>query len=417
MTMVGDWRLSFAAWSWFRVKSRTDLGFRIIRWLPLIVSSALLVGCSWSGDWLAAAGPSYRQVKSAGADPRASGIQVVELTDSVARRLLANQRAILFSETLGSAAQRSPGVGPGDVLEITLWEAPPGLLFGSGSAGPAAGPATASATTLPAQMVSADGAVGLPFLGQLPVAGKTTQEIEAEIVRRLQGKANQPQALVRITLNSTANVTVVGEVTTSARVPLTARGERLLDALAAAGGLRQPLDKMTLQVTRGNQVAAMPLQEVVRDPLQNILLQSGDVIAALYQPLSFTVLGAAGKNEEINFEAQGISLAQALARAGGLLDNRARASGAFVFRLEQAGALEWAVPPRITPDGRVAVIYRVNLRDPATFFAAQSFPIENKDILYVSNASAAELQKFLNLIVSVVYPLVNVGNSVGNLGN
>jgi len=141
------------------------------------------------------------------------------------------------------------------------------------------------------------------------------------------------------------------------------------------------------------------------------------VIAALYQPLSFTVLGAAGKNEEINFEAQGISLAQALARAGGLLDNRARASGAFVFRLEQAGALEWAVPPRITPDGRVAVIYRVNLRDPATFFAAQSFPIENKDILYVSNASAAELQKFLNLIVSVVYPLVNVGNSVGNLGN
>lgn len=38
------------------------------------------------------------------------------------------------------------------------------------------------------------------------------------------------QVLVRVTLNATAKVTVVGEVSNSARVPLTARGERLLDA-------------------------------------------------------------------------------------------------------------------------------------------------------------------------------------------
>jgi len=261
-------------------------------------------------------------------------------------------------------------------------------------------------------MVSSDGTIGLPFIGQVPVAGKTTNQIESEIIERLRGKANQPQALVRLTRNTTADVTVVGEVTNSARVPLTARGERLLDALAATGGLRQPLNKVTLQVTRGNQVHALPLETIVRDPRQNILLQPGDVIAALYQPLSFTVLGATGKNEEINFEAQGISLTQALARAGGLIDSRARASGAFIFRFESPGALDWPVPPVTTPDGKVAVIYRVNLKDPATFFAAQSFPIQNKDVLYVSNATAAELQKFFNLIVAVIYPLVNVGNAV-----
>jgi polysaccharide export outer membrane protein len=33
----------------------------------------------------------------------------------------------------------------------------------------------------------------------------------------------------------------------------------------------------------------------------------------------------------------------------------------------------------------------------------------HKDVIYVSNAPAAELQKFLNIVVSVVYPLVNVG--------
>jgi polysaccharide biosynthesis/export protein len=387
-----------------------------LRQCSALTLAALLSGCAGSGDWLAASGPSYSQVESAGTDPRNSGIQIVDVTDAVARRLLARQRQTLFSEALGAKVRPGVGVGAGDVVEVTVWEAPPGMLFSGGSApSPTAGPATAAATTFPAQMVNPDGTIGLPFVGPLPVAGRTTQQIEAELVRRLQGKANQPQALVRLTQNTTANVTVVGEVEHSARVPLTANGERLLDAVAAAGGLRQPLDKMTLQVTRGGLVAAMPMQSIVRDPHQNIPLQSGDVIAALYQPLSFTALGATGQNQEINFEAQGISLAQALARAGGLLDNRARASGAFLFRFENAHALDWAVPPVTTPDGKVAVIYRVNLRDPATFFAAQSFPVENKDILYVSNSSAAELQKFLNLIVSVVYPIVNVGNAANNL--
>ena len=58
----------------------------------------------------------------------------------------------------------------------------------------------------------------------MPVAGKSPQQVEAEIVRRLNGKANQPQVLVRVTRNATSNVTVVGEVGQSLRMPLTAKG-------------------------------------------------------------------------------------------------------------------------------------------------------------------------------------------------
>lgn len=63
-----------------------------------------------------------------------------------------------------------------------------------------------------------------------------------------------------------------------------------------------------------------------------------------------------------------------------------------------------------TPEGKIPVIYRVNLKDPATFFVAQSFPVQNKDVLYVSNAPAAELQKFLNVVVSAIYPVANIVN-------
>ena len=37
-------------------------------------------------------------------------------------------------------------------------------------------------------------------------------------------------------------------------------------------------------------------------------------MTAFFQPYSFTVLGAAGKNDEIRFEGAGITLSQALGR-------------------------------------------------------------------------------------------------------
>ena len=335
-------------------------------------------------------------------DPRVSGIQVVNVDGAVTKKLVARHKQSLFSESFGDAAQPGYVIGAGDVIEVSVWEAPPAMLFGAAAAtDPSMGPSTTRATAFPEQMVSRDGIINMPFAGHVPVAGLTPQEIEEEIARRLKDIANQPQVLVRVIRNNTANVTVVGEVATSARVPLTARGERLLDALAVAGGVRQPVDKMTLQVTRGNQVQALALDTIIRDPKQNILLQPGDVITALFQPLSFTVLGATGKNEEVNFEAQGITLAQALARAGGLQDARADARSVFIFRFEDKKALDWAKPPMTTPEGKVPVIYQVDLKDPASFFMAQSFPMDNKDVLYVANAPAAEFQKFLNMIASV----------------
>ena len=238
----------------------------------------------------------------------------------------------------------------------------------------------------------------------------TSSLLSDAITSKLKGKANQPQVLVRVLRNATNNVTVVGEVTNSLRMPLTAAGERLLDALAAAGGVRQPVGKMTLQVTRGNVVRALPLDLIITDPLQNIVLLPGDVVTALHQPFSLTVLGATGKNEEINFEAQGITLAQALGRAGGLQDQRASASGVFIFRFENPAAVVPVPGARTTSDGRVPVVYKVDLKDPAMFFVAQDFPMRNKDVLYVSNSPAAELQKFLNIVSSVVVPAVTVRN-------
>jgi polysaccharide export outer membrane protein len=393
----------------------TSLQIKTVRnsslFLAFTILLSMLPGCSTlPRGYLPTAGPdSSTVVEEAQKNPRLAGIQVVDVTDGVARKLLEGRKQKLFSETLAKPAATGFVVGAGDVLEVSIWEAPPATLFGNATSDSRGSLSTSKVNTFPEQMVGSEGSIMIPFAGQIPVVGKTLQQIERTIEKRLAGLANHPQVMIRLLRNATRDVTVVGEVTTNARVPLTPRRERLLDALAAAGGVKQPVSKMTLQITRGNSVNSLPLDTIIRDPKQNIVLQPGDVITAIFQPLSFTLLGATGKNEEINFEAQGISLAQALARGGGLLDARADATGVFVFRFEDPKALEWPTKPVVTtPEGKVPVVYRVDMKDPATFFVAQSFPIRNSDVLYVANASSMELQKFLNIIMSMVYPIINV---------
>ena len=374
-----------------------------------IVGSALLLsGCNsipTSGFLRSDADPKSTQ-------PNLKGIQIVDVTDSVAKQLFAQRATRQFSEALGSVDTRVQMIGNGDGLEVTIWEAPPATLFTPGTVDARGTTSATRATTLPDQMVNSDGFISVPFAGKIKAAGQSLQAVEAEIVKRLTGKANQPEVFVRLTKNVSSNVTVVGEVTNSTRIPLTPGGERLLDALAAAGGVRQPVNKMTIQITRGENVFAMPLDSIIRDPKQNVMLNRGDVVTAMFQPLSFTALGATGKNEEINFETQGISLAQALARTGGLRDERSDPQGVFIFRFESVNALDWPKQPVMsTADGKVAVIYRIDLRDPASFFVAQTFQVNNKDLLYVSNAPIAELQKFLNVVFSVTYPVLNAAQA------
>ena len=359
-------------------------------------------------------GPSAQQIEAPDS-PSASvpNILLVDVNDEVARQLQRSRELPSFANAFGMGTPYEPVLGRGDVLEVSVWEAPPAMLFGAGQGmDPATGSPSGASITFPEQMVNSQGMISLPFTGPVHVAGRCTREIEQDIANRLREKANQPQVMARTIQNNTSNVTVVGDVSTNGPVPLTSKGERVLDALAASGGVKQSVDRTTIKFARGTRVTSLPLSELIEDPTQNVYLRPGDVLTALFQPLSFTMLGAAGKTDEIAFEAQGISLAKALARAGGLNDDRANAEGLFIFRYEKPTALNWANPPSPSPDGKVAVVYQVNLRDPSTFFVAQNFPIEDGDVIFVANSPAADLQKFLRITVGAfVYPTLTLINA------
>ncbi len=370
--------------------------------LLVLLGSTLLASCQ-------SFGPTSSAIAGATTVPSASGtqtaIRVVQVNGDAAYQLPAVPVAVPFGRALGGVKPVGTSVETGDAVEVTIWEAPPATLFGASTSDTRIGTAisTSRPTVLPDLLVGPDGTISVPFAGSILARGRTLREIEEEIVRRLRGRANAPQALARLSRNVNSTVTVVGEVNQSAQVPLTPKGERLLDVLARAGGVKSPVNLTTIQVTRNGQSYRMALSDIIDQGDNNVVLARDDVVTALFQPYSFTVLGAAGRNDEIRFEAFGITLSQALGRIGGLQDGRANPRGVFLFR--------WA--DRSDPANlRDPVIYSFDLKDPAVYFMAQQMRMENGDVIYITNSPVAELQRFVGIISQTILPVVTTATVI-----
>lgn len=378
-----------------------------------------LAGCSSFG----ASGPSTRSFGKAEQETiNGNRIRVIELDGRVAGHLSA-VHGDSFESVLGNTALEDFRVGPGDSLSVSIYEAPPALLFGAAAtlaSNPASGAASmappSTVTSLPAVVVDQYGTITLPFVGRLNAQGQTISELQEMIRTRLKGKANDPQVLVSQGANVSRTVTLLGETGANVRAPITPHGERVLDLLASGDTLKQPVDKTTIQIVRGDKVVAMPLSEVIANPAQNVRLQAGDVVTALFKPYSFTALGSITNSSEVQFEASGITLSQALARVGGLDGQKADIHGVFVFRFERPEVLgldhNTTVEDLHDKRGRIPVIYKLDMGRPESLFLAQQFAVQDKDLLYVSKAPLIDLQNFSGLVTQFVYTFINVGDNL-----
>lgn len=383
--------------------------------IGLALAALLITACSS----LPTSGPSHSAIleaNSQNSEKPLPEVNLVELDNGLVQQLYQTQQSQQFSGFLGTAggAGYAGAVNVGDVLEISIWEAPPAVLFGGTFS--AEGQGSGHLTQLPAQMVNQNGTVTVPFVGNIRVAGKTPEAIQSQIVGALQRKANQPQVLVKIANNNSADVTVIRQGN-SIRMPLSANNERVLDAVAAVGGTTENIEDVTVKLTRGSQVKTLAFETLISDPAQNIMLRAGDVVSLLNTPYSFTGLGAVGNNQQMKFSSKGITLAEAIGKMGGLIDTRSDPRGVFVFRHVPFAQLSLDQQAQWEAKGYgigmdVPTVYRVNLLEPQSMFLLQRFPMQDKDIVYVSNAPLSEFQKFLRMIFSVTSPITSTTNSI-----
>jgi polysaccharide export outer membrane protein len=378
-----------------------------LRFLALI-SVLAAAGCSM----IPAQGPSASDITAEGSgQAQARRFELVDLDMNVAK-VLGTRRA---DKTIASFGDYRPStqlrIGIGDEVSVTIWEAAAGGLFSAPLVTDKFTTGSKSAT-IPPQVVDRDGVITVPYAGPVHVAGHTSREVQAAVEQALEGKAIQPQVLVNVTRSPSNTASVLGEVVTGARVPLSANGDRVLDVLALVGGVKAPVNESFVELTRGPRTARVALTRVVNDHREDIYVRPGDVLTVIRDPQTFIAYGATGRNEQIPFDAEGITLSQAMAKAAGLQDYRADPSGVFVFRFEPESVARRLKPNSllIAPGKLTPFVYHLNLRDPNSLFVAQTFPIFNKDVIYVSNAPLTDLQKVMEVFNLAVTPAASAAS-------
>jgi polysaccharide biosynthesis/export protein len=363
---------------------------------------AVLGGCST----LPTAGPTTGQVLDQSVQDNQTRFDVVDVNDHVVSTLLAQPAESFRNRFQQYGKPPGPKIGVGDTVTVTIWEAAAGGLFGSS---PTTGVSPGSrSVTIPDQVVARDGAISVPFADRIPVGGKSPLEVQRIIEQRLAEKAIEPQALVVITKSVTNAATVSGEVVNGARVALSVNGDHLLDLIALAGGAKSPVYDTFVRLSRDGVSATIPMEQLVSDPAENIYAWPGDVLTLVRVPQTFSVFGATGQNMQVMFGAEKLTLAEALAKAGGLQDLRADPAGVFLFRFEPPGVVSALNAPALAtgPAGTSPVVYRLDLSDANSYFFAQRFPVEDKDVIYVANAKLNELQKFFTLLNTITGPVI-----------
>lgn len=336
----------------------------------------------------------------------AGNVALVDIDADSVRLLQASKAPSLVGAFGDYRPARQQRIGVGDAVQITLWEAGPGGLFSSpvvdrNSAG-------SRSAVIPEQVVAQDGSITVPFAGRILVRDRTPPEIEQVVIQRLADKAIDPQALVTVTRNVSNTVTVIGESSPGARVPLSVRGDRLLEVIASAGGVRSPISDIAVVLSREGNTLRVPMEAVLDDPREDVFMRPGDIVTLVRDPQSFTAVGATARNGMIPFEAAGMTLDEALAKVGGLADDRADPAAVFVVRYE-AEQVARAMPQArevASQSGGVPTIYHLDMRTPQALFLARRFPVRNKDIVVVSNAPLTDIQKVFNLINLLVTPAV-----------
>lgn len=278
-------------------------------------------------------------------------------------------------------------LGPGDVLQITVWDHPE---FATAAGQPT--PNTKSSDAAPGFVIDGDGNVQFPYMTRpIHVAGKTAAQIQREVSAELRKVFVKPQVTVRVASFRAEQVYVDGEVRAPGSQAINDIPMTLVEAVNRAGGFAPTADQSRVTITRNGTtypVNVARMMQTGKNPAA-IMLQPGDLLhVSAREDNPVYVMGEVNKPLAVPPQRDGsLTLNEALAQAGQLNQQTSNAKQVFVLR---------------KADDSDPVVYRLDMKSPVSMLLANQFPLASKDIVYVDNTGLVRASRVLNLLLPAI---------------
>lgn len=370
--------------------------------LTLLMASLLMTGCTVTpGVYLSTSG---KNIVDTGERDISELVDVYPISPKLLNELYTPQAIAQANPKLEKQLARYEyRVGVGDVLNITVWDHPELTL-------PAGSYRSAQDS---GNWVHSDGTIYYPYIGKVPVAGKTVTQIRNLVSQRLATYIESPQVDVSIAAFRSQKIYVSGEVAKPGILPITNVPLTVLEAFNNAGGLTEKADWKNVVLTRKGQEIPISLQNLVQygDLNQNYLMLPGDV---LYVPRNDSqkvfVMGEVGKPDTLTIDRTGMSITEALSKASGIKQETANATGIFVIRPSKSAFVQQKnndpfVQGQVTTTPelqKMATVYQLDLSDATAMVMGTEFQLKPYDLVYVTAAPIVRWNRLITQLLPTI---------------
>ncbi|MDQ6974204.1 MAG: polysaccharide biosynthesis/export family protein [Mariprofundaceae bacterium] len=307
-----------------------------------------------------------------------------QLIQTLAQQRLQANEATLPMPLSSDTSHYEYHIEPQDVLNITVWDHPE-LTNPAGSLQSSGG-----------TLVYANGTIFYPYIGLLPVAGKTMEEVRDALTQRLSKYVENPQVGVSIRSYRSQYAYVTGQVNQAKQVAITDSPLTVMQLLSQAGGVLPTADLRHATLTRDGHVYTLDLFSLYErgHANLNILMRQGDILNVPDNQLNKVfVMGAVAKPATLFIQNDKMSLAEAISDVNSF-SGSSNPSQVYVIRSQRNNNASGNIAADRFDTPATLQVYHLNAASPDALILADQFHLKARDVVYVSTT---ELKRFTSV--------------------
>jgi len=315
-----------------------------------------------------------------GAEVENGTVQLIRITPDMLKGELSSDMGTSSKQELLDFKPEAYRVGANDLLFITVWDHPE-LTAPSGAQ---------QQLDANGRLVRPDGTLFYPYIGNVNAAGRTIEELRAEIARRLANYIDSPQVDVSLLRYGSQRVVLSGAFNTAGEVPVTTAPMTIVPAIGQAGVDTETADLSSLMLKRDGREYMLNLDDLNRPDswLHQVYLKDGDQLHLPYNDQKkIYVLGEVTQPQALSFKASNFNLMDAIGTAGGIRQETADGEAVYVIRGAESIATEQAK------------VFQLNAKSPTAFALAKSFPLQPQDVVFVGPAGITRWNRFISQLL------------------